>query len=58
MKILEHPQITRALRTGYPFPLKPVEPISLTDNVSNDEFSQILSNRLKAEEGHKHESKI
>ena len=49
MEMLEHPDITRALRTGYPYPIKPVEPVDTSLTVSDDEFEKILSARLKKE---------
>ena len=49
MKILEHPDITRALRTGYPAPIKPVDPVDPATTVTDDEFEKILSARLKKE---------
>ena len=49
MKILEHPDITRALRTGYPY-IKPVPPADPAATVTDDEFEKILSARLKKEE--------
>ena len=49
MKMLEHPDITRALRTGYPAPIKPVEPVDPATTVNDEEFEKILSARLKKE---------
>ena len=49
MDQLEHPEITRALRTGYPAPIKPVEPVDPATTVTDDEFEKILSERLKKE---------
>ena len=49
MKVLEHPDITRVLRTGYPAPIKPVEPVDPATTVTDDEFEKILSARLKKE---------
>ena len=49
MKVLEHPEITRALRTGYPYPIKPVEPADPATTANNDEFEKILSARLAKE---------
>ena len=49
MKVLEHTDITRALRTGYPYPIKPVEPVDTSLTVSEDEFEKILSARIKKE---------
>lgn len=52
----DHPDIARCLRTGYPYPIKPVQPVDTSLTVSDEEFEKILLNRLKAEKGHKHES--
>ena len=49
MKVLEHPDITRALRTGYPAPIKPVEPVDPATTINDDEFAQIVAERLKKE---------
>ena len=49
MKMLEHPEITRALRTGYPAPIKPVEPVDPATTVTDDEFAEIVAERLKKE---------
>ena len=48
MKTLEHPDITRALLTGYPY-IKPVPPADPATTVTDDEFEKILSARLKKE---------
>ena len=48
MKVLEHPDITRALRTGYPY-IKPVPPAAPATSVNDDEFAQIVAARLKKE---------
>lgn len=48
MKVLEHPDITRALRTGYPY-IKPVPPADPATTVTDDEFEKILSAQLKKE---------
>lgn len=48
MKTLERPDITRALRTGYPAPIKPVEPADRLAVVDNDEFAEIVARRKKA----------
>ena len=48
MKVLEHPDITRALRTGYPH-IKPVTPADPATTVSGDEFAQIVATRLAKE---------
>ena len=45
MKALEHPDITRALRTGYPAPIKPVPPADPAATVNNDEFAEIVASR-------------
>ena len=48
MKMLEHPDITRALRTGYPAQIKPVKPADpATTTVNDDEFAQIVARRKK-----------
>ena len=50
MKVLEHPSITRALRTGYPAQIKPVKPADpVTIIVNDDEFAQIVAARLAKE---------
>ena len=49
MEMLEHPDITRALRTGYPYPIKPVEPVDTSLTVTDDEFAEIVAERLKKE---------
>ena len=49
MKVLERPDITRALRTGYPAPIKPVEPVDPATTVTDDEFAEIVAARLKKE---------
>ena len=49
MKMLEHPEITRALRTGYPAQIKPVKPADPATIVTDDEFEKILAARLKKE---------
>ena len=48
MKVLEHPDITRALRAGYPY-IKPVPPADPATIVNDDEFAQIVASRLKKE---------
>ena len=48
MKVLEHPDITRVLRTGYPAQIKPVPPTDPATIVNDDEFAQIVA-RLKKE---------
>ena len=48
MKIIEHPSITRTLRTGYPY-IKPVPPTDPATTVNDEEFEKILSARLKKE---------
>ena len=47
MKLLEHPEITRALRTGYPAQIKPVKPVDPVTIVNDDEFAQIVARRKK-----------
>ena len=47
MKVLEHPDITQTLRTGYPY-IKPVTPVDPATTVRDDEFAQIVA-RLKKE---------
>ena len=49
MKILEHPDITRSLRTGYPAPIKPVAPADPATTVNDDEFAEIVAARLAKE---------
>ena len=49
MKILEHPDITRTLRTGYPAPIKPVEPADPATTVTDEEFAEIVAERLAKE---------
>ena len=46
--MLEHPDITRALRTGYPC-IKPVPPVDPAVIVTDDEFAEIVAARLKKE---------
>ena len=48
MKVLEHPDITRVLRTGYHY-IKPVPPADPATTVNDDEFAQIVAARLKKE---------
>ena len=48
MKVLEHPSITRALRTGYPY-IKPVPPADPATTVNDDEFAEIIAARLAKE---------
>ena len=48
MKMLERPDITRALRTGYPAPIKPVEPTDPATTVNDDEFVQFVATRKKS----------
>ena len=50
MKVLEHPDITRALRTGYPYIIKPVTPTDPATTVTDEEFAQIVAARLAKEE--------
>ena len=47
MKVLEHPDITRALRTGYPAQIKPVPTTYPATTVNDDEFAQIVARRKK-----------
>ena len=47
MKVLEHPSITRVLRTGYPAQIKPVKPADPATTVNDDEFAQIVARRKK-----------
>ena len=44
MKMLEHPEITRALRTGYPY-IKPVAPADPATTVNDEEFAEIVARR-------------
>ena len=44
MKVLEHPDITRALRTGYPC-IKPVPPTDPATTVNDEEFAEIVARR-------------
>lgn len=44
MKVLEHPEITRALRTGYPY-IKPVPPTDPATTVNDEEFAEIVARR-------------
>ena len=48
MKVLEHPEITRALRTGYPAQIKPVPTVDPATTVNDDEFAQIVASRKKS----------
>ena len=48
MKVLEHPDITRALRTGYPY-IKPVPPADPAISINDDEFAQIVAARIAKE---------
>ena len=47
MEMLEHPDITRALRTGYPY-IKPVPPEDPDTTVNDEEFAQIVAARKKS----------
>ena len=47
MKVLEHPDITRALRTGYPAQIKPVPTADPATTVNDDEFAQSVARRKK-----------
>ena len=49
MKVLERPEITRALRTGYPAQIKPVPPADPATTVNDEEFEKILATRLAKE---------
>ena len=49
MKVLEHTDITRVLRTGYPAQIKPVTPADPATTVNDDEFEKILAARLAKE---------
>ena len=44
MKVLEHTDITRALRTGYPY-IKPVPPVDPATTVNDEEFAEIVARR-------------
>mgnify|MGYP001767639579 CR=1 FL=1 len=44
MKMLEHPDIARTLRTGYPY-IKPVPPADPATTVNDDEFAEIVARR-------------
>ena len=48
MKVFEAPEITRALRTGYPAQIKPVKPADPATTVNDDEFAQIVATRKKS----------
>ena len=48
MKILEHPDISFALRTGYPAQIKPVKPADPATTVNDDEFAQNVATRKKS----------
>ena len=48
MEMLEHPDITRALRTGYPY-IKPVPPAGPATTVTDEEFAEIVAERLAKE---------
>ena len=47
MEMLEHPDITRTLRTGYPAQIKPVPTADPATIVNDDEFAQIVARRKK-----------
>ena len=49
MKVFEAPEITRALRTGYPAQIKPVKPADPATTVTDEEFAQIVAARLAKE---------
>ena len=44
-RFLEHPDISFALRTGYPAPIKPVEPVDPAVIVTDEEFAEIVARR-------------
>ena len=48
-RFLEHPEISIALRTGYPAPIKPVEPEDPAFIVTDEEFAEIVAERLAKE---------
>ena len=48
MKMIEHPDITRTLRTGYPY-IKPVPPADPVTIVNDDEFAEMVETRLAKE---------
>lgn len=48
MKVLEHPDISFALRTGYPAQIKPVPPADPATTVNDEEFAQIVETRKKS----------
>ena len=48
-RFLEHPDISLALRTGYPAQIKPVPPADPATTVNDDEFAEIVAARLKKE---------
>ena len=48
-RFLEHPDISLALRTGYPAQIKPVKPVDPATTVTDDEFAEIVAARLKKE---------
>ena len=47
MEMPEHPDITRALRTGYPY-IKPVPPTDPATAVNDDEFDEMVERRKKS----------
>ena len=47
VKVLEYPDITRALRTGYPY-IKPVPPADPVTIVNDEEFAKIVATRKKS----------
>ena len=47
MKVIERPDITRVLQTGYPAQIKPVKPADPATTVNDDEFAQIVARRKK-----------
>ena len=44
-RFLEHPDISLALRTGYPAQIKPVPPADPATNVNDEEFAEIVASR-------------
>ena len=43
-RFLEHPDISLALRTGYPY-IKPVPPVDPATTVNDEEFAEIVAHR-------------
>ena len=48
-RFLEHPDISLALRTGYPAQIKLVKPVDPATTVTDDEFAEIVAARLAKE---------